>query len=187
MFKSYSPLPASPPGCAGNEVEGGRNTLNSERNLWGGRESSSSAAAWSKHFQRRSLIEKVCFISLRWASAREERGKKLVPWAEVMRRPSDPPYRRSAGREQRVWVKHREEVRERQSFSADECNQGWPPSWLLRGQTVHNINPSYRLPTAVSSFPTPLPHRQWTCKCSGSFLCWHHVGTGRRVNSVCLY
>lgn len=45
MFKSYSPLPALPPGCAGNEVEGGKKHTNRQTISGGGKESRSSAAA----------------------------------------------------------------------------------------------------------------------------------------------
>lgn len=61
MFKSYSPLPALPPGCAGNEVEGGKKHTNRQTISGGGKESRSRAEAWSKHFQRHFLIEKICF------------------------------------------------------------------------------------------------------------------------------
>lgn len=68
-----------PPGCAGNEAEGGRSTLNDKRisGFGGGWESSSSAAAWSKHFQRLSLIEKVCFHLSQISEWREE-GKEMI-------------------------------------------------------------------------------------------------------------
>lgn len=146
MFKSYSPLPASPWLCREWGGGGGGDThTKRQEDLRGG---SSSAAAWSKHVQRLPLIEKICFhlsqmteckrrgkrnncLELRWWGG-EERSCLLMVG--------------------RVWGKDQEEVRERQSFSTDKCNQGWPPSWLLKGQTVHNINPSHCLQTAVSVF-----------------------------------
>lgn len=45
MFKSYSPLPALPPGCAGNEVEGGKKHTNRQTISGGGKESRSRAEA----------------------------------------------------------------------------------------------------------------------------------------------
>lgn len=35
MFKSYSPLPASPLGCSGNEVEGGKKHTKQREDLGG--------------------------------------------------------------------------------------------------------------------------------------------------------
>lgn len=169
MFKSYSPLPALPPGCAGNEVEGGKKHTNRQTISGGGKESRSRAEAWSKHFQRHFLIEKICFhcsvISEYVREGGRERERIALSWGDEEMSLQMV----SRVRAVCVWVKQKRKW-QNESFSTDGCNQGWPPSWLLRGQTVHNINPTHGLTAAVSVFPKLIPHLHLTHKCSGSFL-----------------
>lgn len=84
-----------------------------------------------------------------------------------------------------VWGKDQEEVRERQGSSTDKCNQGWPPSWCWEGkQSTTWIPPPLSANSSQHFFPRPLPHTCLTCKCSGSFLCWHHVGTHKDLQDL---
>ncbi len=85
---------------------GGKKHTKRQEDLRGGRGSSSSAAAWSKHFQRLPLIEKICFHLSQIGKRERGEGKEIIAlsWCDEGKSSSSAG-RWSAGWERWVWVK----------------------------------------------------------------------------------
>lgn len=153
-FKSYSPLPASLRPC----------TLNCRR-ISEGAAAAAARQPEANTFNGFPLIEKICLhllFSPDWASARERNARKRNECCELRRR------RREERTLQMVSAVEKPGGGQGGNdndklFQQTNAIRGWPPSWLLRGQTILTPPPARKQHLAFSPHPN-IP----------SFLCWLH-------------
>lgn len=163
MFKSYSPLPASPLAVLGMRWKGGGLRGGGAHSTTGGsqrgqREQQHSGSLKQTLSTAPLLIEKVCFHLSQMSECERGEGKETTALSRGDEEGDSSPARSwSAGW---VWGKDQEEVRERQGSSTDKCNQGWPPSWCWEGKQSTTWIPPPTVCKQQSAFfsPAPSPH-----------------------------